>query len=180
MWPRRALFPDCPGSDTASKLPFRDAESKKPAKDGDCLICFKCGGLGHKSPDCPSKKTYEVGKNAKKACAASSHASSPDAKRSPAPQNQIDAQPVNDLGPPWIPYFAFSAVPRFTIPPVSHRSRSLQSQQPPLVQPPVLVPSGLVWDKTTKEYVDSSSSYYYETRHPSVFNNFDVLAPGFV
>ena len=168
--------PDCPNANNAPSKSFpRDAggDPKKRAKDGGNLICYKCGGLGHKSPDCPSEKTYEAGEKAKKARAASSRASSPEVKKSPASQNQIDAQPVNNLGSPWAPYYTLTAVPKSSVPPSSHQSRPPQSSQPP----PVLVPSNLVWDKTTKEYVDSPSHYYYETRHPSVFNNFDTSAP---
>jgi hypothetical protein len=53
--------------------------------------------------------------------------------------------------------YMFSTTPKDTVPP-----------------PPGLVPSNLVWDKIAKEYVDTPSSYYYETRHPTdtaYFNN---------
>jgi len=169
--------PDCPNPNVAYKSALREAgaDMKRRMKDSDSLICYKCRGVGHRSPDCPSEKTYEAGEKAKKARAASSHTSSPETKKSPAPKNQIDAQPINNLGAPWAPYYIFSAVPKSTIPSslFSHQSRSLQPSQ----LPPVLVPSNLVWDlKTTKEYVDSLSHFYYKTRHLSVFNNFDTCS----
>ena len=111
-------------------------------KDPDSLIYYKCGGVGHRSPDCSSEKTYEAGEKAKKAHVSSSRVSSPEAKKSPAPKNQIDAQPISNLGAPWAPYYAFSMVPKSTIPPspFSHQSRSSQASQ----LPPVVVPSNLV------------------------------------
>jgi len=132
---------DCPNPNVASKSAPREAgaDTKRRVKDPDSLICYKCGGVGHRSPDCPSEKTYEAGGKAKKARASSSRASSPEAKKSPAPKNQIDAQPVNNLGAPWAPYYTFSVVPKSTIPPspFSHQSHSMQL-------PPVLVLSNLV------------------------------------
>ena len=57
--------------------------------------------------------------------------------------------------------------PIFVLSSESKTSTALSS-----IQPPVLVPSNLVWDKSSRQYVDSASHYYYETKQPSAFNNF--------
>ena len=180
--------PDCPNSKTAASKasPGKDDSNEKDSKKlwggGESwLVCYKCSGKGHKWLDCPSDKTYQAGKDARKAHAASRapRASSPlaDVKKSPAPKNQLDTQPVSDLGTPWAPYYALSAVPKSALRQSYSEVRQPSPTPPPTLQPPVLVPSNLVWDKIKKEYVDTSSYYYYETRQPSVFNNFDMSVP---
>ena len=103
-------------------------------------VCFRCGEGGHKSPDCPSERTYQAGKDAKKA--RMSRSASPEVKKAAVPKNAIDTQPANDLGTPWAPsntpYYTFSAVPK------SGFTSSGPQQSLRVSQPPSLVPSNLV------------------------------------
>ena len=79
-------------------------------------------------------------------------------KKPPAQSHQLDTAD-SDLGNPWAgsPFYTFTTMPKSSSP--------LED----------LVPSNLVWDKAAKQYVNTPSHYYYETRPPVVtassFNN---------
>jgi len=161
------LAPNCPKKDTPSLSSSKGCGSGESKRRGP--VGFNCRRKGHVRSDCASKEQILEGKEAETRYIARTkspyikRSSSPDTKK-PVPENHLEAHPSSDTGSnpgaPWLsPIYMFTASPKSNV----------QSPFPP----PSLVPSNLVWDNLTKQYVDTCSHYYYETRQPSTaqFNN---------
>jgi Zinc knuckle len=167
------LAPNCPKKDTSSSSPSKGGGSGEFKRRPQ--TCFNCGGKGHLRPDCTTKEQTPEGKEAEAQYIARNkssnikRSSSPDTKKL-APKNHLEAHPSSDFnsdpGASWsAPIYMFTASPKPNI------------ESPTL--PPGLVPSILIWDKVAKQYVDTPSHYYYETRQPSIapFNNIGSSTP---
>ena len=129
------------------------------------LVCFNCDKKGHLSGECRSSGQTAAGKEAlrqhheqKKIKGEVKRPSSPNFKKL-ALKHQLN---TTEPGALWTstPMYIFTMILKS-----SHQSNPSAS----------LIPSNLVWDKVVKQYIDTSSHYYYEIHQPFIsrtaFNN---------
>ena len=158
------VSPNCPlrgkkkddSKKTESKTTSRTGRKSSNEDDDDGNdedVCFKCGGRGHRSPACPSKRTYKQGDQAKKTRGKqsepkqSANGGNPSSSRM---QNHFDIRPLQEeLGGQWHPasrgMYAFDTVP-------------VQRFHPPIDVPEDLGPD-LIWNGHS--WIDPATDYFY-------------------
>ena len=148
----------CPKKSSAATVAAAATPVKSEAMDQKRPpTCFNCGMPGHTRSECTIKTQTPGGKIAEGNYLARMGMGKRD-KKAPAQSHQLDT--ASDLGNPWAgsPFYTFTTTPKS--PPSQFEN---------------LVPSNLVWDKTAKQYVDTPSHYYYETRQPAVTTSFNNI-----